>query len=145
MCRKVLLKALQGSTGPFLWEPFSTKQLLQTHFMPLWHGQNQRCDNITQSQHNNLGTILPTTMSSTEILEAGLSSKPSSGWHSDPLCCMGQGQNSPYPLWMNLVKLILSYLQCEIHRQHTASQLSRQSPFNQKSTKQIISKFLVTS
>jgi hypothetical protein len=43
---------------------------------------------------------------------------------------------------MNLVKLILSYLQCEIHRQHTASQLSRQSPFNQKSTKRIISKFL---
>ncbi len=49
------------------------------------HGQNQRWDNITLTLHNNLGNLLPSTVSSTEILEARLSSKPASGWHTHPV------------------------------------------------------------
>jgi hypothetical protein len=45
----------------------------------LLHGQNQRWDNITLTLYNNLGNLLPSTVSSTEILEARLSSKPTSG------------------------------------------------------------------
>ncbi len=42
------------------------------------HGQNQRWDNNTLTRHNNLRNLLPSTVSSTEILEARLSNKPSS-------------------------------------------------------------------
>ena len=49
------------------------------------HGQNQRWDIITLTLHNNLGNLLPSTVSSTEILEARLSSKPASGWHTHPV------------------------------------------------------------
>ncbi len=49
------------------------------------HGQNQRWDNITLTLHNNLGNLLPPTVSSTEILEARLSNKPASGWHTHPV------------------------------------------------------------
>ena len=49
------------------------------------HGQNQRWDNNTLTLHNNLGNLLPSTVSSTEILEARLSNKPASGGHTHPV------------------------------------------------------------
>ncbi len=85
-----MLKAFQGSTGPFtqllgsLFLQAAVADLLLVAFS-MQHGQNQRWDNITQTLHNNLGNLLPSTMSSTEILEARLSSKPASGWHTHPV------------------------------------------------------------
>ncbi len=63
-CRKVLLKVLQGSTGPFT-QMLGSLFLQAAVVVPLHvacgmrHGQNQRWDNITQKLHNNLGNPLP--------------------------------------------------------------------------------------
>ncbi len=75
MCRKVLLKAFQGSTGPItqlLGFLFSTAAVADSLHAAccMQHGQNQRWDNNTLTLHNNLGNLLPSTVSSTEILEA---------------------------------------------------------------------------
>ncbi len=163
MCRKVLLKALQGSTGLFT-------QMLRSLFLhvedslhvaydmdrtsghpdttqkpgestafnnelyrdPEGQAVQQACLRVAHSPpsfHQHLSPCLPTTPAS---LNKSWTLK-----ESGALCSLGQGQHSPSPLWKNLVKLILSYLQCETQRQHTASQISRHSPFNQKSKKQI--------
>jgi hypothetical protein len=94
------------------------------------HGQNQQWDNINLTLHNNLGNLLPSTESSTEITHSPCPSfinffAPTSInislnifrlntqlWtlkETGALRSMGQGQNSPSPLWKTLVKLILYY------------------------------------
>ncbi len=122
------------------------------------HGQNQRWDNITLTLQNNLGNLLPSTMSSTEILEARLSSKPASGGHTHPvphsstslhqylstclstsaalkesgaLCSLGQGQNF-------LLSTVEKYCETNSLLQRAVLQILRHSLFNQKSTKRII-------
>jgi hypothetical protein len=69
MCRKVLLKAFQGSTGPItqlLGSLFSTAAVADSLHAAccMQHGQNQWWDNITLSLHNNLGNLLPSTVRS---------------------------------------------------------------------------------
>jgi hypothetical protein len=115
---------LQGSTGPFT-------QMLGSLYLQaavadslhvacsMQHGQNQQWDNITQTLHYDLGNLLPLTMSSTEILEARLSSKPASGWHTHPvphsspslhqhlLACLSTTPASPHNLDIEGIRVSL--------------------------------------
>ena len=129
------------------------------------HGQNQRWDNITLTLHNNLGNLLLSTVSSTEILEARLSSKPASGGHTHPVphsstslhqylsTCLSTTSASPHSFWTlkesgafrsvgQGQNFLLSTVEksCETNSllQRTVLQILRHSLFNQISTKRII-------
>jgi hypothetical protein len=129
------------------------------------HGQNQRWDNITLTLHNNLGNLLPSTVSSTEILEARLSSKQTSGGHTHPVphsstslhqylsTCLSTSSASTHNFWAlkesgALCSLVLgqNFLlytveeSCETNSllQRTVLQVLRHSLLNQIFTKQII-------
>jgi hypothetical protein len=66
------------------------------------HGQNQQWDNITLTLHNNLGNLLPKKASSTEILEARLSSKPASVGHTHPVPhCTGRPCIFSWPMMIS--------------------------------------------
>ncbi len=134
--------------------------------------QNQRWDNITLTLHNNLGNLLPSTVSSTEILEARLSSKPNSGWHTHPVphsstslhqhlsTCLSTTSASPHNFGHEGIrgslllgtgsKFSFSTVEksCETNPlfQRTVIQIFRHSTFNQISTKRIFWTFIyVTS
>jgi hypothetical protein len=128
------------------------------------HGQNQQWDNITLTLHNNLGNLLLSTVSSTEILEARLSNKPASGGHTHPVPHSSTSLHryhqhvsqhlQPHHTILDIEEIRGSLLlgtgskflfstveeSCETNPllQRTVLQILRHRPINQTSTKRII-------
>jgi hypothetical protein len=66
-CRKSLLKDASSFHWPLHPDVGETFYKEQTHFMSFWHESEPA---LHHALHNNLGNLLPTTMSSTDILES---------------------------------------------------------------------------
>jgi hypothetical protein len=173
MCRKAA-KGVSGLHWPHhtvVGEPFSTAAVADSLHAAYYmqHGQNQRWDNIFLTLHNNLENLLPSTVSSAEILEARLSSKPASGGHTHPVPHSSTSLHQYLSTWLNIFSITATQLwtlkesgahcslgqgqnfllfavekSCETNSllQHAVLQILRHSLFNQISTKRLIWTFI---